>query len=88
MQIFIYSDKRLPVHQDQKVHISPQEGRAQLAVGLPVTFEIDYLEDADKQLDLYYILDLSHTMKDDKVFEHSQKRQEPSTNCSLFVTRL
>ncbi|XP_035709741.1 integrin beta-PS isoform X2 [Folsomia candida] len=61
-----FIDKRLPVHQDQKVHISPQEGRAQLAVGLPVTFEIDYLEDADKQLDLYYILDLSHTMKDDK----------------------
>lgn len=35
-----------------------------------MSFEIEYLEDTDKYLDLYYIMDLSATMEDDKVSDN------------------
>jgi hypothetical protein len=36
-------------------------------VGEAQSFDLSYLEGADKRLDLYFILDLSATMVDDRV---------------------
>ncbi|ODN00557.1 Integrin beta-PS [Orchesella cincta] len=48
------------------MRVRPQEGQLKLAVGEEMTIQLDYKDDTDRPLDLYYIMDLSATMEDDK----------------------
>ena len=53
--------------------ISPQKINLTLRANDPVSLEMEYLDPGNKPLDLYYLMDLSFTMKDYKVatFSHS-----------------
>ncbi|CAG7717397.1 unnamed protein product, partial [Allacma fusca] len=56
----------------RRVHIAPQVINLELKVGDPVTVKLEYLDAEDKPLDLYYLMDLSHTMSDDRVWQAFQ----------------
>lgn len=51
----------------KSMRITPQEVNLKLPVGQEVEVELRYNDSLDKPLDLYYIMDLSATMEDDKV---------------------
>ncbi|CAL8104337.1 unnamed protein product [Orchesella dallaii] len=50
----------------QEMRVRPQVGLLKLAVGQEVTVDLEYKDETDRPLDLYYIMDLSATMEDDK----------------------
>jgi len=48
-------------------HLSPQEISIRPIVNEPVQINLKYKEEKDKKLDLYYLLDVSKTMEENKV---------------------
>jgi protocadherin alpha len=53
----------------QTIQIRPQNVSIQLAVGQTYDLSVQYEQAEDYPVDLYYLMDLSKSMEDDKVFK-------------------
>ena len=54
-------------NKDDDILISPQSITLELRANDPKTFKMEYQDPGDKPLDLYYLMDLSHTMNNYRV---------------------
>ncbi|XP_061578994.1 integrin beta-2 [Cololabis saira] len=65
----MYVDKNKPLTaaftQEEPVQMSPQSIRLKLRPGLPTTFKVSFKRVEGYPVDLYYLMDLSYSMKDD-----------------------
>lgn len=60
------SNKKKGTTQDDAIQIQPQLLKIKLRPNTPETFSVRFRQAEDYPVDLYYVMDLSHSMKDDK----------------------
>lgn len=60
------SNKKKGTTEEDAVQIQPQVLRIKLRPNTPETFSVHFRQAEDYPVDLYYVMDLSHSMKDDK----------------------
>ncbi|XP_018552557.1 integrin beta-2 [Lates calcarifer] len=67
--ISIKPEKNVPLsksfNQQEPVQLSPQEISLKVRPGLPITFNVSFKRVEGYPVDLYYLMDLSYSMKDD-----------------------
>lgn len=67
--LYVISEEAVPEKRNSnpRVILKPSSASLRMRIGYPINITMEYYDAENKALDLYYVMDLSATMADDRV---------------------